>query len=290
MKKIVTHNGRFHADDIFAVAALLLVYPDAIVVRSRSEEAIRSADIVVDVGFSHDPAAKRFDHHQSGGAGLREKGIPYASFGLVWKEWGAQIAGKDEALLIDQRLVCPVDAEDNGVSIALNKFPDIRAYTVSDFFSSYLDTDETDEEILLAKFLEGVAVAKALLEREINIARREVSGLKTVREIFARSGDKSIIILDKDLPWSKALIPEPEALYVVYPRREGNWGVAAVPKNLIGFELKKPLPRSWGGQSARELAKLTGVADAVFCHNKLFMCSAKTREGAIKLAKIALNS
>jgi uncharacterized UPF0160 family protein len=37
-----------------------------------------------------------------------------------------------------------------------------------------------------------------------------------------------------------------------------------------------------------ELAQVTGVADAVFCHNKLFMAVAKSKEGAIKLAELAL--
>ena len=41
-----------------------------------------SADIVIDVGGQYDPDAGRFDHHQRGGAGERENGIPYSSFGL----------------------------------------------------------------------------------------------------------------------------------------------------------------------------------------------------------------
>lgn len=288
--KIVTHNGRFHTDDIFAVATLLLVYPDAEVVRSRNEEVIKSGDIVVDVGFVYDPKAKRFDHHQPEGAGARDIGVPYASFGLVWKKWGREIAGEGEALLIDKKLVCPVDAHDNGISITENKLPEIREYTISDFFYSYLDADETDEKILLEKFLKGVEVAQTLLKREIKIAQEEVSDIKIVRDIFDKSEDKRIIILDKDLSWHQVLIPEPETSFVIYPRKEGVWGVKAVPKKLIGYELKKPFPQSWGGKAGSELAKLTGVEDAVFCHNKLFVCSAKTKEGAMALAKIALNA
>lgn len=288
--KIVTHNGRFHADDIFAIATLLIVYPDAEVIRSRDEEVIKSADIVVDVGFVYDPETERFDHHQPAGAGARDIGIPYASFGLVWKEWGREVAGKNEALLIDKKLVSPIDAHDNGISIILNKFPEIREYTISDFFYSYLDADETDEKVLLEKFLKGVKVAQTLLKNEIKIAQEEVSDTKIVKDVFDKSEDKRITLLDQDLSWYQVLIPEPEALYVIYPRKEGTWGVKAVPKNLIGFELKKPFPASWGGKAGKELAKITGVEDAVFCHNKLFVCSAKSKEGALKLAEIALNS
>ena len=45
--KIATHSGHFHADELMAVAALLLKFPDAEVVRTRDEEAIKQADIAM---------------------------------------------------------------------------------------------------------------------------------------------------------------------------------------------------------------------------------------------------
>ena len=47
---IVTHDGKFHADDVFAVATLLLVFPGATVTRTRDEGLIKGADAAVDVG------------------------------------------------------------------------------------------------------------------------------------------------------------------------------------------------------------------------------------------------
>ena len=97
--KIVTHNGHFHTDELMAVAVLLLKFPDAEVVRTRDEKIIKQADIAVDVGQIYDPASTRFDHHQPGGARKRENGIPYASFGLVWKEYGVELNEKDSLLI-----------------------------------------------------------------------------------------------------------------------------------------------------------------------------------------------
>jgi uncharacterized UPF0160 family protein len=37
-----------------------------------------------------------------------------------------------------------------------------------------------------------------------------------------------------------------------------------------------------------ELQKISGVSDATFCHRGLFLAGAKSKEGAIKLAEIAL--
>src|SRR3989344_1324410 len=107
--KLVTHDGSFHVDDIFA-AATLSIYLEKIgqnfeIIRTRDEDMIASADYVFDVGGVYDPEKNKFDHHQFGGAGERES-IPYASFGLVWKKFGKNVAGTKEAVdSIERKLV-----------------------------------------------------------------------------------------------------------------------------------------------------------------------------------------
>lgn len=75
-KKIVTHNGNFHADDVFSIAALKSIFTSIKLIRTRDVELIAKADIVVDVGGEHDAETDRFDHHQRGGAGEREMVFP----------------------------------------------------------------------------------------------------------------------------------------------------------------------------------------------------------------------
>jgi uncharacterized UPF0160 family protein len=48
--KASTHDGRFHADEIFALAVLKLIFPDLEIVRSRKENLYKNVDIIVDVG------------------------------------------------------------------------------------------------------------------------------------------------------------------------------------------------------------------------------------------------
>ena len=62
--KIATHNGAFHADDAFSVAALLRVYPGADVVRTRDAGTLAACDLRVDVGGADCPETGDFDHHQ----------------------------------------------------------------------------------------------------------------------------------------------------------------------------------------------------------------------------------
>lgn len=291
MPTIVTHSGAFHADDIFAVAALLLIHPEATVIRSRDPDLISRADIAVDVGHAYAPDRMRFDHHQQGGAGSRQNAIPYASFGLVWKEFGNRLCGSEKvAQVIDDKLVAPIDALDNGVELSEPLFPKIREYTISNFFRSYISYRDKTEEALHEKFMILVGISKDLLSREIEKTAEKLVFMEDVDHAYQSAADKRLIILEKELPWAEFLSEKPEPIYVVSPRKDGNWGVNAVRNDPRGFENRKSLPHEWGGKEGDELARLTGVSDAVFCHRGLFLASARSKEGALQLAEIALNS
>jgi uncharacterized UPF0160 family protein len=62
----------------------------------------------------------------------------------------------------------------------------------------------------------------------------------------------------------------------------------AVPERLGDFTNRRSLPQAWAGLQAEELASLTGVEDAVFCHGARFLVVARTREGIRELARQAL--
>jgi uncharacterized UPF0160 family protein len=116
--KASTHDGRFHADEIFALAVLKLIFPDLEIVRSRDEKVYKKADIIVDVGHVYDPENLIFDHHQRSFSIKRESGIPYASFGLAWKQYGESLCGSSQtAEYIDSVIVQAIDADDNGIEI-----------------------------------------------------------------------------------------------------------------------------------------------------------------------------
>lgn len=68
IKRIITHDGIFHADDAMAIA-LLLEYVDsnAEVLRTREipQDDIQDPKVwIVDVGLRYDPQKRLFDHHQ----------------------------------------------------------------------------------------------------------------------------------------------------------------------------------------------------------------------------------
>lgn len=287
---VVTHNGHFHADDLCAVATLhILLNGKYKLIRTRDPEIIAKADYVVDVGGEHDPARQRFDHHQSGGAGARPNTIPYAAFGLVWKEYGSVLCGSDEtALEIDNKIVAQGDALDNGVEIMKRIYPDIFPYQFMHFLSSFnpLWNEPQDFD---GHFKKALPYAITMLRREINKENSSVEGKKHVEESYEKAADKRIVELNGNYPWRSALSAHPEPLYVVKEEPDnGYWTARAVPVEKEGFAVRKPFPAAWAGLRDADLAKVSGVPDAIFCHNKLFLAVAKSREGALALAKLAL--
>jgi uncharacterized UPF0160 family protein len=290
--KVATHSGSFHADEVFALAALTLLGEPVEIVRTRDADAIAAADVRVDVGFASDPATGDFDHHQREGAGERPNGIRYASFGLVWREYGARLCGGDDTVAerVDRSLVQAVDANDTGQAVVAPVLDGGRPMTVSGVIGALNPTWEEDlaPEEERARFDEAVALAGRVLEREIASAAAAQRAVRLVSDAIASAGDPRVIALDRDVPWKEVVVGSaPDALFVVYPKRQG-WGLEAVPRVLGSFENRRDLPEEWAGLDGPELARLTGVDDALFCHAKRFLAVARSREGIAELAAQAL--
>lgn len=297
--RIVTHSGEFHADDVFAVATLLLHLDKDVdgvqIIRSREEGDIEKGDYVVDVGFVYDPGKKLFDHHQRGGAGTRQNGIDYASFGLVWKEYGEEIAGDREiAEVIEKKVVIPIDASDTGTgNINCEVAPGIWFYTVQTLVQSYLPLWGSNQEKFLVAFKKVVPIAKEVIENEVKHARQEESARKKIVKAYKESDNKEILVFEDAYGWSRIFISLvlnefPEPVYFIRQHYDGNWQLVCVQEPY--YKNRKSLPESWRGLTGEELQEVTGVEDAVFCHNSGFMCVAESKDSALKLAEISLES
>ena len=243
--RIVTHSGTFHADELLAVAALQILIKDAPheIIRTRDMEVINSADYVVDVGGIYDPQTNRFDHHQGGGAGERDNGIPYSAFGLVWKHYGETISGsKQVAAAIDVEIGHPVDMGDNGFDyyklIRQDTEPLILQFMVAMFRPTWKEGLIHDE-----RFFELLTIMRRVLELTIKKERDNEEGGKFAEAAYEAAPDKRIIVLDHVYPWHTILAEHPEPLYVVKPKSVGtHWEVECVRDNPFGFENRKDLP------------------------------------------------
>jgi uncharacterized UPF0160 family protein len=284
-KTIATHNGNFHADDVFSVTALKRLFPSYKLIRTRDLEFIDKADIVVDVGGEYDADTDRFDHHQRGGAGERESGIPFSSFGLIWQKYGLEICqgNQDVANAVDSGLVSTIDAIDCGhvkgtaEGISLSQ-------TIGMFNPTWQEEGDFD-----ACFDEAVDFASRVLTRFIASANGGISAKAIVAKAIDNAEDPRVIVLEKYTPWKRTVHAlSEEALYMVYPSQTGQWRIQTVPVELGSFEDRKSLPKQWAGLSDKELKEVTGIDDAMFCHNGLFIAGAESFESTMKMASIAL--
>ena len=294
--KLITHNGSFHADDIFACAMLVMMLENKgenyEIIRTRNEEVISQGDYVFDVGGIYDEAKNKFDHHQKGGAGIRVDGIEYSSFGLVWEKFGEEVSGSKKAKeIIERGLVEPIDAFDNGINLVELKNEKIVPYLIQHMFLSMHLTWREDKTKMDEMFMKCVDIAKEVLTREIIQTNDTLLAEDVLIKIYEEIKDKRIIVLDRKYPYEEILNRYPEPTYVVFQRSDeyGSWEVEAVRDNFKSFENRKNFPAPWAGLKDEDLQKVTGVDDAVFCHKALFMAIAKSKEGAIKLAELALN-
>ena len=292
---IGTHNGEFHCDDVMACAALLALHPKAQIVRTRDAKALAECDMLVDVGGVFDSAKGRFDHHQREGAPEpRANGVKLSSFGLVWAQYGAEIAGsKLAAEIVDRDLVQGIDALDNGQG-SCDLLPGVKHSTLSGVIATL---NPTWEEVAAgasydAAFREALDFATTVLRRAIATARAEAAMLASLRE--AARGDAEIVVMPPTYKGDGfslvgALADEyPTAKFAVFVAGNGEWSAQAVPPVRGSFAQRCPFPSAWGWKRGSDLAAVSGVPDAIFSHGGGFFACAVSREGGVALCKAAL--
>jgi uncharacterized UPF0160 family protein len=301
MKKmrIGCHSGSFHADDALSVAVLLALHPGATIVRSRDPEAWATCDFLVDVGGEYDVERNRFDHHQKGFHEQRENGVRYAASGLVWKTYGKIFAGlvccpgydgldlDAIAREVDVRLIQHADAVDVG-----DWAPVEAHFSLSGIINSMNSTWRDDASCDDERFAEAVALAGTVLRNLVREVAAELAAAARVRAGRLLAEGRILVLDEARLPFDSVVCTEmPDVFFVVYPESRGEQvQVRVVPEKLGTFDARADLPIEWGGLRDAELAKVTGVEDAVFCHTGLFICGARSQEGAIRLAELAVEA
>ena len=276
--KAFTHGGKFHADDVFSAALLLYLNPELQI--SRGNQVPEDFDgIVFDIGRG------AYDHHQKDSR-IRENGVPYAAFGLLWEALGAEILGEELALSFDETFVQPLDNNDNtGEKNEL-------ASLIGNFNPAWDAEGGTDEA-----FFQAVSVAGMILENKFERCRGNERADRRVEEILAeqeraiKAGEipaenRQILILPEFVPCQKHL-SETEIAFVIFPSNRGGYCIQP-QKREYSLNYKCSFPPAWLGLENEELEAASGIAGAVFCHKGGFLMTTETLEEAVQAAKISL--
>lgn len=293
----VTHGGIFHADEVLATVILSKVLGEELTVLRtfKVPENLSNDVIVYDIGFG------KFDHHQKGGNGARENGVPYAAVGLIWKEYGHQIVentANPELVweLIDRDLIQGVDATDNGAMPkpeTESTGPVVRNMSFSAIISSFNPTWDSSEDPDEA-FIKAVEFAETVFENTLKNATAKAKAQKIVEEAIEKS-QEHIMVLEQFVPWQEFVFSSEnakaaEVQFVVFPSNRGGYNWQCVPDVLGGFGQRKTVPSEWRGLSGENLQRVTGVPTANFCHSAGFLGSAETFKDAYALAKLAVEA
>lgn len=288
----VTHGGTMHADEVFATVILDRAIPNLTVYRAAQPPANLAPNVIV-----YDIGGGKYDHHQPDGNGRRANGVPYASAGLIWKEFGPAICAEaaDPGAVwasVDKCLIQGIDAEDNG------EFPGYdypaRPASVNQVISGFnpvWDSDETSDDA----FIQAFKFAKVIFDHSFAVANAKARGKVCVENSLKEAKD-GLLILDSYVPWENSLFwPSPwlrEAAasiqFVIYPSQRGgyNWYSVRVAPRTKKF--KTLAPASWCGLREEELQKASAVKTAIFCHAAGFIGGAETLEDTILMAKLAI--
>ncbi|KAI6047615.1 metal-dependent protein hydrolase [Pisolithus marmoratus] len=315
-KIIGTHNGTFHCDEALAVFLLrhTPAYRKAGLKRTRDLAILDTCDIVVDVGAVYDAEKRRFDHHQRGfqevfGHGFETK---LSSAGLIYKHFGKEVIASELELDFEDPNVIvlwlklykefmeAIDAIDNGISqYPSEQHPRYRNRTDLSSRVGWLNppwnrpanAETVDSLFSKASQLAGEEFLGRL--RYYANAWLPARGLVGAGLATRHGIDPSgrIILFEQFIPWKRSRTLASDALpwYIIYPDEfGGNWRVQAVPVASESFESRKALPEKWRGLRDDELSRVCGVEGCIFVHASGFIGGNKTKEGALKLARLAV--
>lgn len=263
-----THNGKFHADDVFSAALLLYLNPEIRIFRGNQVPEDFTG-VVFDIGRG------RYDHHQKDSR-IRENGIPYAAFGLLWEGLGADILGEELAEKFDESFVQPLDNNDNtGEKNEL-------ASLIGSFNPAWDSEDNNDEA-----FFQAVSVAGMILDHKFERylgnerADQRVNELLKAKEeqSLENTEDSRILVLPEFVPCQKRL-SETQIAFVIFPSNRGGYCIQPQKKE-YSMNYKCSFPSEWLGLEGEELVQATGFESASFCHKGGFLMTERSTGGCI---------
>lgn len=261
-----THGGIFHSDDVFSAALLKIINPDIEIIRGFKIPN-NYTGLVFDIGGG------AYDHHQADKE-IRENGIPYASFGKLWRDLGPELVGEIEAEKFDHSIVQPLDYTDNTGE------RNLLSSMISSFNPTWDEESDSDE-----KFNEALKCAAVFIQNKINSCKSKERAKVIVEKALRSIDDNGIVVLPKFVPWSDTLIPS-EAKLVIFPSQRGGFNLQVISMSYKNREPKVNLPERWAGQ--KEDVLRNELSELNFCHTSRFLAAFDTLEGAKKGAEIAI--
>lgn len=287
MLKVVTHDGKFHPDEIFATVLLTwwkISYKPKFI-RTRNEKALERYKsypdtYVIDVGDEYDPEKLNFDHHQASFTDLGENGDRLSSCGILWK----YIKDREDFRRINfitdfiekkvTEFTIKVDRHDNGD----------ENFRELDFITMYNYANMKPND----RFRKAYAAAEAYFYQKLYMWRCEEEAEKITEQAIKDAKD-GIIFVDGKVSVNEKMNCSPNYL-VVSERSKGEYCIVSLNQfDVVDFSVRCPAPKEWAGLSNDGIKKFDN--NLIFCHKNLFLTIVKgTKDDAMRIAKFIIES
>lgn len=255
---IITHSGIFHADEVFAIAALIKWNLDTgvFILRTRKQEHIFPEEntFIVDVGGVYDESKKMFDHHQ-------DQSIKASNL-LVFKYIRSRMLIPYDVYVEMHPFMSGIsdfDTNQNDANRNWVRFNSEHKFrNISNIIAGF-NRDPLDDETQLVQFRKAINFAIEILDNEeyAAIKRIEAEDIYANRVIIGNN----IALFDKFCPiWEE----KKEHIYAILPNPSG-WSLNTADSSLY------PLP-------------IVEHKDLVFAHKGRFISIFSNKEAAIKVA------
>jgi len=254
-KYVVTHDGLFHSDEVFAIALLKLFHKNINIVRTRDSEILKKAKkdsnvFVLDIGGDYNTEKKNFDHHQ------KQSPSDQSTIIMVFK-YLFPYYKKDEVLLkLRNRLISGINAWDLGkIDRNISNTPLYLPQVISAF--NRFGTPEQDYQ-----FIKAIDFAEQVIANEINTAKELLEAEKIWNNRTMLDGD--VALLNKHCAfWRSIQGDNPKVKFIIQPSGK-NWSVLSVNSQTY------PLPYS------------TNDNKPIFEHKNRFITIYKNLSSALK--------
>lgn len=304
MRRIVTHNGKFHADEVTCVALLTCYFAfkniETTLLRTRDFSNFKEDDILVDVGLDYNHQKLHYDHHQTDfkETWSEKDTIILSSAGLVWRHYGNYIIEmylsnnpekydntfnyseetiQDIKNNIYYELIEEIDANDNGIVY------DKKNLNISQIIAD-LNEDITNEHIQYIKFNKSVSLVGEIFDINFKKIIDTYFDFQKDLEIVSQMDlTHPFIGVDKNIPTLfkclDVLDPDFNVKFCIFENKnEYTIKTRRIDKFLPICPI---IPED-------KIKELCDSDDIIFVHKSNFMAKVKSLETAIKIVKFSL--
>jgi uncharacterized UPF0160 family protein len=275
--RVAVHDGGFHTDELFCLVFFKYLFKDVsmTIVRSRKPEIWADSDFVMDVGEG------LLDHHNSRNDGVSSAAsrlyrLCYQTYAIRCRfpqEWWDKVA----------EIVDIVARHDTGVqaTVMFHYISVLSSMQPIIGQSTFTEARQMLLKHMWTTFDKFQVEAKAEIVAKADILKQPKASV-VVFSPDTRMADLKKLLWQENHP----------AIYFISQERAKEWKVlcCAEPQSnskpeYDRFSCKQRIPGKFCGKDAQAFREATGIADAIFCHDKGFMASFETMESAVEFAK-----